>query len=168
MKKLFNLFALLLIVGTMSVSAQNLKFGHINAQEVFNLMPEKKVAEDSLVNLQKSYAEELEIMQVEANKKYEDYMKNRPNLTSAVRQAREEELSSLQQRITKFNMDAEKDLGATRNALLEPISKKLKEAIEKVGKNNGFIYIFDKNTLHFASDKSIDVIDLVKKELNIK
>ena len=54
--------------------------------------------------------------------------------------------------------------------VLAPIQMKANEAVQKVGRNNGFIYIFDISTgtlPYFDETKSIDVADMLKKALNI-
>ena len=51
---------------------------------------------------------------------------------------------------------------------MKPITDKLNNSIETVGKKNGFLYIFDINMLKYYSDKSEDATKLVKTELGIK
>ena len=53
--------------------------------------------------------------------------------------------------------------------LMTPIIKKAAEAIEKVGKEQGFIYIFDLSVggVAFKSANSIDVLPLAKQVLGI-
>lgn len=169
MKKYFALAVLLTVFfSSNSLFAQNLKFGHVNSQELFNIMPERKVAEDSIERKQKQLAEELEMMQVEANIKYETYMKERDTYSEAKRKMVEEELAMFQQRIQAFQMSAQEDLQRTQGALLKPISDKLNNAIKAVGDKNGFIYVFDENMLKYRSSKSVDITKLVKTELGIE
>lgn len=53
--------------------------------------------------------------------------------------------------------------------LFAPVFKKANEAIDKLGKENGFTYIFDLSagTVIFHSDATVDVLPLAKKALGI-
>ena len=44
----------------------------------------------------------------------------------------------------------------------------IKKAIEEVGAENGFLYIYDLNTLLYKSADAIDVTPLLKKKLGVK
>ena len=64
-----KLVIVLLCAMPLSVFAQY-KFGTINTQEVFALMPEKATAEKTLQDLAKKYEDEFVKMREEFNKKY--------------------------------------------------------------------------------------------------
>lgn len=58
----------------LSMSAQSFKFGTVNSQEIFNMMPEKAAAEKTLQDV---------------NKKYEDeFMKIQEEFTKSIRNSR--------------------------------------------------------------------------------
>ncbi len=163
------LIAFLLISGT--TVAQNLKFGHINFEELIDAMPEK----DSALNqLQKEYTEAqnlIEEMTVEFNKKYMSVQQSYDTLSTIGKQMVEEELSQQQQRIQQYQMTAEQKLVERRESLLNPIIEKAQNSIKTVSKEQGFTYIFDvsvgSQVLYF-SEKSIDVMPIVKKQLGIE
>ena len=57
-----------------------------------------------------------------------------------------------------------------RQLLFVPVYQKAREAIEAIGKEEGFTYIFDLSTgpvAYFDKDKSIDILPVAKKRLNI-
>ena len=60
----------LLLALPMGVFAQNLKFGHINAQEIVSAMPEFAKAQSDIEALDKQLTSELQRTQEEFNKKY--------------------------------------------------------------------------------------------------
>jgi len=62
-----------LILSAASISAQNLKFGHINSQELLMAMPERDSAEAKLKKFAKNLQDEIETLQVEFNKKYQNF-----------------------------------------------------------------------------------------------
>lgn len=158
-----------LFLSAASISAQNLKFGHINSQELLMAMPERDSAEAKLKKYGKDLQEQIETLQVEFNKKYQDYLQKKATFTDAIREMKEKELSDLQQRSQEFEQTAQQDYQKQQADLMKPIVDKANAAISKVAKANGFIYVFDVSTgaVAYFSDQSVDVLPLVKKELGI-
>ena len=58
----------MLLALPMGVFAQNLKFGHINAQEIITVMPEFTKAQNDIQTLEKQLTAELQRTQEEFNK----------------------------------------------------------------------------------------------------
>lgn len=145
MKKLFILSLLLVVLlGAGTVSAQQAtKFGHIDTNELLGKMPGREEAQGNL----EKYARELEnqytTMQKELQTKYEDFIANQETFSDLVRQSRERELTSLQQRITEFQQSAQEDLVEQERRLFNPIIERARKAIEEVAKEDGYTYVFD-------------------------
>ena len=51
-------------------------------------------------------------------------------------------------------------------ALIEPVESKVSDAIQKVAKEGGYTYVFEKGVLHFYNESN-DLLPLVKKELGL-
>lgn len=171
MKKLmFSLFVLGLISPLMLHAQESFKFGHVNTQEILTQMPESDTARKKMEAARNDLEQSMEQMQVELNNKYEDYMANRESWSRLVIQTKEQEMQELQQRIQNFQMEAEQDLQEQRNKLYEPVYNKLNEAIQKVGQENGFTYVFDVSAgaVVYQSNQSVNVSELVLKELGIE
>jgi len=169
MKNLIKVVAVLsFALFASGVSAQ--KFAHINSQELLAAMPESDSAQARIEQLAANYQTQLEEMQVELNKKYDDYLANRDSYTDLIRQTKESEISDLQQRIQQFQEIASQELQAKRNELLRPVLDKATGAIKAVAQANNFIYVFDisaGNPIYF-SDQSVDIMQLVKENLGLK
>ena len=169
MKNIMKIIAALLLIITASgVSAQ--KFAHINSQELLAAMPESDSAQAMIEKLAANYESQLEEMQVELNKKYDDYLNNRDKYTDLIRQTKESEISDLQSRIQQFETIATQELQTKRTVLLRPILDKANGAIKNVAETNNFIYVFDisqGNPIYF-SDQSVDILPLVKEKLGLK
>jgi len=169
MKKLIKVIAVLsLMLAVSGVSAQ--KFAHINSQELLAALPESDSAQAQIEKLANNYQTQLEEMQVELNKKYDDYLTNRDSYTDLIRQTKESEISDLQQRIQQFQEIAAQELQAKRTELLKPILDKANAAIKTVAQANNYIYVFDisqGNPIYY-SDQSIDIMQLVKDKLGLK
>ena len=151
--------------------AQNLKFGHINRTELIQALPEFDSATVTLEKLRTQFVNELELLQVEFNNKYDTYLKEMKNYTDLVRQTKEQELADFQTRMQNFQNNASTQLQEQQVELFTPITQKADKAINDVGKENGFIYIFDTSggqVAYFDESKSINVLPLTKTKLGLK
>lgn len=169
---LFIITALALLTGAgAKVEAQTFKFGHINTDELIRTMPEYDSAMAKLQREQKELINTLEIMQVEFNNKYEAYNKESKNLTDLVRQTKEQELADMSKRIQDFQVQAQNQLQELQANLTKPIFDKVEKAIKDVGKEGGFIYVFDvaqSQIRYFDETKSVNVLPQVKAKLGLK
>lgn len=159
---------LMIFVGHEAI-AQNLKFGHVNTDELIQLMPEFDSASRRLESFRNDLINALEMMTVDFNNKNNTYQKEIKTYTDIVRQAKEQELLDMNRRIQEFQTNAQGQLQDKQTELFQPVYAKLDKAIKDVGKENGFIYIFDVNGLrYFDATKSTDVLPLTKAKLGIK
>ena len=163
-------FSLLLFVGA-SASAQTLKFGHIDFQGLIQTMPERDVAQKAMAKMQTDLESQLGVMQKEYQTKGQEYVAlvKQSNVTDAIRQAKEEDIQSLQQRITTFQQQAQENLQKEESKLFQPIVEKARKTIGDVAKEQGVLYVFDVNSvLYFNTAQSIDMLPLVKAKLGLK
>jgi outer membrane protein len=156
-----------------SATAQSFKFGHINSDELIQSMPEYDSATVKLEKFRKELVNALELMQVEWNNKSDSYQKESKNLSDIVKQTKEQELMDIQKRIQDFQTNAQQQLQNKQAELFQPIVGKVDKAIKDVGKENGFLYVFDISAskatlLYFDEAKSINVMPLVKTKLGLK
>jgi outer membrane protein len=171
MKHFTRLFLVLLISGIFNtLTAQNYKFGHINAQELIALMPERDSAQAKLEIYSKELQESIESMQVEFNTKLNTYQQKQATWSAALLDTKQKELQDLRTRIDEFQQTAQEEFQRMQQSLLRPIIEKANNAIEKIAKQEGFTYIFDLSIgaiPYHNPEHSIDLLPLVKKELNI-
>jgi outer membrane protein len=170
MKRFIGVAALLLLV-TFTGHSQNIKFGHINSDELIQAMPEFDSANVKLENFRKELVNALELMTVELNNKSDAYNKESKNLTDIVKQTKEQELIDLNRRIQEFQTNAQEQLQNKQIELFQPIYTKVDKAIKDVGKENAFVYIFDVakgSLLYFDETKSTNIMALAKTKLGLK
>ena len=170
MKRIFGLlhFAAL-IVPAQNMSAQALKFGHINRDEIITAMPEYDTAMKRYNAFGQELSNALELMQVEYNNKLDKYQQDAKTLTDIVKANREQELTDMMNRINTFQQSAQSKMQDKQAELLNPILEKANKAISDVAKEGGFIYIYDARSLvYFDPAKSVDITTLVKAKLGIK
>ncbi|MBE6323534.1 MAG: OmpH family outer membrane protein [Bacteroidales bacterium] len=163
MKKILVILALVL---PMMASAQ--KYGHVNTAELFQLMPELKDVTARLDSLNKQYESLLVNMQEEYQKKAQEYEQKASTMTDAMKQIQEEELYTMQQRLQTTYQTAQQDIAQKRQEFVAPIQEKMLKAIQAVGQEKGFTYIFDTAAMVYVDPTATDVMADVKAKLGIK
>ena len=159
---------LLMLILPMSVFAQ--KFGHIRTQEILTIMPEYTKAQTDIQTMQKQYEDEMKRLQDEVNKKFTAYQQEQANLPKNIQERRQKELQELNERGMQMGQDAQQQLQQSWLQMLEPIAKKIDDAIKAVGQEGGYIYIFDLNAtqIPFINEAhSTDVTAAVKAKLGL-
>ena len=162
MKKV--IIAMLLML-PMAISAQ--KFGHINTQELFAIMPEVNQVRLKMDTINNQYENQLASMNEEFQRKYQDYVSQEATMADAIKQIRQQELQEMQQRIQLFYQTAEQDIQKKQQELLAPVHEKMTKAIKAVGEREGYTYIFDSAAMVHIGADAIDVMPAVKRELKI-
>jgi outer membrane protein len=174
MKRLAAIAVLISLISFMGrgVAAQNIKFGHINTDELIQSMPEFDSANVKLEKFRKDLVNALELMTVELNNKSETYNKESKNYTDIVKQTKEQELVDMNRRIQDFQTSAQQQLQEKQAELFQPIMAKVDKAIKDVGKENGYVYIFStgqgSSLLYFDESKSANVMPMAKAKLGLK
>ncbi len=163
------LFITTLLVAGHTVSAQNMKFGHINSSQLLRIMPEREAAQRQLEREARSLGEELEKLQVEYQNRLQSYIEAQDTLTNVVRQLRERELRDYQNRIQEFQAGAQEDLQVREMELIQPIFEKIEKAISEVARERGYIYVFDidANAILYFSDESEDIMPFVREKMGL-
>lgn len=132
-------------------------------------MPERDSAVVKLEKYSKDLEETMQGLQTEFQTKYQTYNQKNATWTAAVLEAKTKELQDMEQRIQQFQHNAQQEYTQMQQVLLAPVIKKANEAVEKIGKDNGFLYIYDLSvgSIIYKSELSVDVLPLAKKALNI-
>ena len=159
---------LLMLILPMSVFAQ--KFGHIKTQEILIAMPEYTKAQTDIQTMQQQYDDEMKRLGEELNKKFAAYQQEQANLPKNIQERRQKELQELNERGMQMQQDAQQQLQQSWMQMLEPIAKKIDEAIKAVGQEGGYVYIFDLNAtqIPFVNETlSTDVTGAVKAKLGL-
>ncbi|TYP97750.1 periplasmic chaperone for outer membrane proteins Skp [Sphingobacterium allocomposti] len=179
MERMKNLFrsvavAAVVVLGTQSLSAQQ-KIGHVNADEIFQMTPEFKTANDQLKTLNDTKTKELQGMYEEYQKKQNDAnekLRNRSEANKATVDAElqtlGQELQNIEQRIQEVQRVAQEDLGKKQQELLAPIQTKVMNAINAVAKEKGYAYVLDTSSgsvIYFQGGEDISAD--VKAKLGI-
>lgn len=170
MKHLSKILLILFVLTSSMGVAQNLKFGHINSQELIALMPER---DSALVKLEAHANEleaELQALQNEFKIKYNEYNQKQATWVAAVLESKTKELQELDGRIQQYQQTASQEYQQLQQVLFAPIFKKANDVIQQIGKDKVMIYIFDTSagSIPFINAEiSTDILPLAKAAMNI-
>lgn len=159
------LLAFVAFLGMTDAVAQ--KFGHLDAQDILLTLPERADAQASIEAAAAEYETEVSRMQTELETKFADYQAKAATWPDAIRQQKERELQQLDAGLQEFGMTIQNDLAQMEQQLLAPMIERVRNAIEAVGKEQGFTYIFDTSTGVTLYNGGQDVTDLVKTKLGM-
>ena len=149
------------------ISASAQKFGHLDAQEILLSLPERADAQASIEAAAAEYETEVARMQSELETKFADYQSKAATWPDAIRQQKERELQQLDAGLQEFGMTIQNDLAQMEQQLLAPMVERVRKAIEQVGQEQGYTYIFDTSTGVTLYNGGEDVTSLVKTKLGM-
>ena len=165
MKKL----AILALFGLLTFNTFAQKLGHLDAQEILALMPEREKATEDYQEYAKGLESQLMSMQSLYQSSIQDYQDNEATYSDLVKQDKIAEIQGLEQRIGTFQQSAQESLQRKELELLSPILEKLQNAINEVAEDGDYTYIFDNSTggMLLYSKDSENISSLVKKKLGL-
>ncbi|MEJ5994284.1 OmpH family outer membrane protein [Pedobacter sp. Du54] len=194
MRKLINVFFVAAgLMLTANIANAQQKFGHLNTDEIYDVMPEAKAAQSTLEALNKVKQTEIENMIKEyqvklkaAQDKEAKGQKLQTEMSEANKVATMKELDVISKELQQASIDlqdfqkriddaktkATNDLTAKQQELFPQVSRKVSTAIAAVAKEKGLAYVFDisaqsgfNNVVYF--DGGENVTDAVKTKLGI-
>ena len=150
--------------------AQNtqVKLGHLDVQALFTSLPEVAAIETTMKQQTEQHEKEMKRMEDEYNRKLAEFQEGQDKWDDTIKKNRVEELQTLQTKMQNYFQSAQQSLQKRQEELQTPLRDKIMKAINQVGTEDGFLYIYDANMLLFKSEQSIDVTPLVKKKLEAK
>lgn len=157
------------IIGT-AITLQAQKFGHVTSEQLLIAMPEYDSAQIKVEELREHYTLEIERIQVEINKKIEEFSAAETSMSDLIKEAKASEIQELQMRLQNYSQTAQQDLQQQGQMVMGPVMDKARKAIDEVAKENGLIYVFDLSAGNpiYTSEESLDMVPLVKAKLGLK
>ena len=151
----------------LAVNAQ--KFGHITSEQLLQAMPEYDTAQMQVQELRQQYDLEIERIQVEINKKIEEFNQTEATLSDLIKEAKASEIQEMQVRLQNFAQTAQQDLQQQSQVMIQPVMDKARKAIDEVAKENGLLYVFDLSQGNpvYVSEESMDMLIAVKAKLGL-
>ncbi|MFQ5799939.1 MAG: OmpH family outer membrane protein, partial [Bacteroidota bacterium] len=129
------------------VGAQ-VKIGYVDSETIIQRLPEAQDAQRQLDALVAGWQAELQKMQSEWQRKYEDYDKKKLIMTDRTRAETEGGLMELEKKIAnyrneKFGQNGE--MFKKQDELMKPVHDKVFTAIQDVALEEDYDYVFDKS-----------------------
>ena len=143
MKQLILTLALVLGIG-FAASAQN--YAVVNSEKIFKSIDQYNQAITQLDQMANDYQKQVDAKFEEVEKIYNAYMARRAQLSEASQQANEENILKLEKQAQEFQesiFGTEGELMKKRLELIQPIQKRVFEAIEKYAQAKGYDMIID-------------------------
>ena len=128
------LVALLAFSGS-AMAQKNIKLGHINSNELMQIMPGRDSAQAALQKEVEALQAELETMNKEFETKYNDYVAKRDQLSELIRKTKESDLQSMRARIE----ESRSFLKSARKPFLNPLSTVLRKPSRKWAKRTAIL-----------------------------
>ena len=140
-----TLILILMILLAVPVSSQeevpvstvqpNVIIGYLSYDSALVSMPEYKSVMDQLDKLRQAYEAELQRVEEEFNRKYEDFLDGQKDFPRTILLKRQGELQDMMQRNLAFKQQGLADLSKAERELLAPLRIRLNETIATLARN---------------------------------
>ena len=160
-----KLLLAIMIALPMSVFAQ--KFAVINTQQLMESMPEIKTVNEQLEAANKKYQDEFTKLQEEFQKKFEEFQGLEASTPQTIKDRRMQEMQELENKIQQFREMAAQDI-QRQQQLMAPIQEKVIKAIQAVGAEGNYTFVFENMMPLYTGTDVTDITDTVKGRLGIK
>lgn len=164
--------SLALILGTVSGTLAQVKVGHVSTDAIMKQLPDAQDAQKQIDALVVEWQTEVNKMQQDWQKKFDDYEKRKLILTDQRRAEFERELRDLDQRIVEFRtrkFGQNGELFAKQSELMKPVQDRVFKAIQDVALEESYDYVFDKSgeILLMYSNPKYDLTPKVMERLQV-
>jgi len=169
LKKLLILF---IAIAPMAAIAQNLQIAVVNTQEIFAAMPELSDIERQVADRAEQMQAIMQEMEAEYNRRFTEFQALPETTSDAIRQDREREIMQIIERFQTFVQNSEQEIQQLQFSLLEPVRRRVSDAIEAVGNEGGYTFVFDiasqMSPIVFINDNAVDITQRVRTRLGIR
>jgi len=134
-------------------------------------MPELSDIETQLSTKQEEITKNGQALIDEFNKKVEEFDKA-PATSESLQQDQQKQLAQIQERYQVYVQNSQQEMNQLQQQLLEPLNKKIADAIQAVGSENNYTFVFDVATMQspivYVSPTATDITPLVKTRLGLQ
>ena len=157
MNRFLGLAGMLLLI-SLSGAAQ-LKIAHVSTEAIMKQLPDAQDAQKQLDAFVVEWQNDLQKMQQDWQKRFDEYDKKKLIMTDQRRADAEKEMQDLDKKIAdyrnqRFGQNGE--LFNKQNELMKPVQDRVFKAIQDIAVEEGYDYVFDKNSevlMMYANDK---------------
>ena len=163
-----KLLIVIMLLAPMSLLAQ--KFGYVNSAEIVQMMPEFTKAQKKLQDLEKMYTDDFNALRTELEKKGTEFEKlQKDSVPENILKRRYEELLQMEQRLQQYGQEVQQNLAKAEQEEMIAIQSKLRDALDAIGREGGYVCIFDLSSGMPYISKTLceDVTTKVRTKLGI-
>jgi outer membrane protein len=168
MKKIIQIAAAATLFLGLATTLSAQKVGYVNSLQILSEMPEYKQAEANITALRQQIEKKgNQMVQDLQSDAMEVEQKAQAGQLSPLQE--QEEMKRLQEeqaKIQKYQQDSQKQLADRQSELMEPLSKKLNDAIAAVAQEGGYTMVIDIQALVYY-EPSEDLTAKVKSKLGM-
>ena len=156
------LLGLFVVIG-FSTFAQT-KIGHVDSQKLLDTLPSRDIAIKKLDSMKTAGMQELQLMDADFQKAYQDYGVKQAQMSPAERQIVEGRLMQKQQMLEATQASLEEGLQIMSEELNKPILDRVQQAIDNVAERKKLNYVLDVSATMYSKG-GIDITSEVIVEL---
>lgn len=146
MKKITFITIVILGLAFISKGAfADIKYGYVDVQKILDTVDEGKAAKTDFKKKIDNKKAELEKKQVELKKLNENFEKQKMILSASAVEEKRKELEAKNAELQKAMFTAQSEMSGFEQELSGPILKKIRLVIEKVGRDGGYDFVWEKN-----------------------
>jgi outer membrane protein len=170
-KKKLMIIAAILFICSISMFAQGEKMGYVDSQIILTQYPAAIKAQGDLDALTNLWSAQLDSMTLEYQQALSNYQQQANTMPEDQQLAAQQKIVGLEQKIVDFRRkkfsQPDGEIYVKQEQIFEPVKTKIYAAIEKVAKEEGMKFVFDKSgdILLLYADSAFDVTFKVLDQL---
>ena len=166
---MIKLFNKIVVLAFLSVLVSEFKIGYLNADKILTELDEVRQVQIQLEKEQRKIESDYMNLEMELDSLFRSYEQQKMLMSEERRKKLEKTLTDKQAEIQRFQAEKvgpQGEIYKIHDQLMAPVYAKIDEAIQKVGKQEGYDYIFNvvSGGIVYALPQ-YDLTDLVVKEL---
>ena len=130
-------------IATLTTFGQGFKAGYTNVEYVLEAHPKMKEIQSQLDTEKNILSKQIQVLNQEFQTKLQQYQQGEAMMSDMVKGDKQKELQSLQSRIEDMQQNAQYKLMQKQEELLSPVLEEVEKAINQVGAENGYDFIFN-------------------------
>ena len=163
LKKLLILF---IAIAPVAVVAQQIAV--VNSHEIFAAMPELSDIERQIADRAEEMQRVMQELETEYNRRLAEFQALPETASETIRQDRQREVMQVIERHQTFMQNSHQELQQLEFTLLEPVQRRIMEAIEAVGREGGYAFVLERGSFVFVNDNAPNITQRVKARLGIR
>ena len=166
---LLVIFACIALTAQAQDNTQVLRFGYLSYEATLKAMPENAAVLMKMDSLRSAFQEELQRVENEFNRKYEDFLEGQKDFPRTILLKRQTELQEMLQKNIQFKQQSIDELKQTETLLMAPLRTRLNAAIATVAREQHLALVIntDANACPFIEPTmGVDVTEAVEQLLS--